>query len=326
MTMGACAAYAVRDRLAARDLRRTLTAMLQHRLPAEDVEDVAQTVLCDALAAGSIPADPVEMRRWLAGIARHKVADFHRTRARRAGRTDAFDDADDDADIACPPPPVEARALLASVVEETRAPRDRETLSWLVREHAGDRLADIAKEAGLPSPVVRQRVSRLRRALRARWASALVVLVVGGGLVAAAANMAPPEKEAIAPDPSIVAPRVAPAAQPASPLDGTWTVESVDPKATLTPAEKKLLEKEASSVKVHVDGRRIDLAIRGGHLALTVTDVARIDDRTSRITLVADSGASVRATVTADGADRLRVSIPQGRLAGRAVLRRAAER
>ena len=64
--------------LAREDVRRGLTALLRRRVPGQEVDDLAQTILCDALASSSIPSDPEEMRRWLIGIARHKIADYHR--------------------------------------------------------------------------------------------------------------------------------------------------------------------------------------------------------------------------------------------------------
>ncbi len=319
MSLGIPVGVVVRERLAARDLRRNLTAMLERRLPAEDVEDVAQTVLADALAADRVPQDPVEMRRWLAGIVRHKVADFHRARARVEKRTSPLD-AEEGGEPACPPPPLEARELLANVLGETEAPRDRETLSWLVREHHGDRLADIAKEAGLPSPVVRQRVSRLRRALRQRWAGALLLALVAGGGIAGARLVAGEESDAIAPDPSVApAPLVLPAA--ASPFDGVWKVESVKPHVSLTPAQRALLDAEARAAKVKVHGARIEVSAPAGTLVVTARDVTRAKDGSMTATMVTASGASQRVTVIPDGS-RVRVVIPGGRFAGEAVLAR----
>jgi DNA-directed RNA polymerase specialized sigma24 family protein len=322
MSLGVPTGILVRDRLAARDLRRNLTAMLERRLPAGDVDDVAQTVLADALAAERVPQDPVEMRRWLAGIARHKVADFHRARARNEKRTSPLD-AEDADEPACPPPPLEAREVLASVLDETESPRDRETLAWLVREHHGDRLADIAKEAGLPSPVVRQRVSRLRRALRQRWASALVLLVAAGGAFAGARWAGGDETSAIAPDPSVApAPLVAPAAAPSSPFDGAWKVESITPHVALTPAQRTLLDAQAKAATVKVQGTRIELSAPAGTLVVTAKDVVK-DKKTGAIsaTVVTAGGASQRVRILPEGA-RVRVTIPSGRFAGEAVLSR----
>src|SRR5688572_7555967 len=169
-----------RQRLGARELRRNITAMLRSRVPATEIDDVTQTVLCDALAAPHVPTDPIELRRWLAGITRHKVADYHR----RSKRTPAMV-SEDNVDLGTEPAPFEEREILKSVLEGTSSPRDRETMQWLVREHGGERLCEIAQETGVPPCVVRQRVSRLRRALRSRFMMLLLaVLVVGGGAMA----------------------------------------------------------------------------------------------------------------------------------------------
>ncbi|MDF2697521.1 MAG: hypothetical protein K0S65_5904, partial [Labilithrix sp.] len=98
-----------RDLLGGSDVRRGLTALLRRRVPPQEVEDIAQTVLADALAASTVPTDPEELRRWLTGIARHKIADFHRRRARTNARM-----AEDDAAelIASSPTAFEEREVL----------------------------------------------------------------------------------------------------------------------------------------------------------------------------------------------------------------------
>jgi DNA-directed RNA polymerase specialized sigma24 family protein len=305
--------------LGARDLRRNLTAMLERRLPREDVDDVAQTVLCDALQAERIPSDPVELRKWLAGIARHKVADFHRSRARTSKRTDRLDD-EGAPEPECPPAPIEAREVLANVIDETTAPRDRETLGWLVREHAGDRLADIAKEAGLPSPVVRQRVSRLRRALRKRWAAALAFVFLLGGLAGGAYTFSGNGAGgvAIAPDPSVASPPVVAAAP--SPLDGTWRVERIDPTMKLAPAQKELLDAELPTIRVKVQGARIDITAHMGTLGLTAKDVVQAKDGTISATVVAPNGVQQRVTIQRLGESRLKLTVKDARFGGTAVL------
>lgn len=307
--------------LGARDLRRNLTAMLERRLPREDVDDVAQTVLCDALQAERIPADPVELRRWLAGIARHKVADFHRARARTSKRTDRLDD-EGAIEPESPPAPLEAREVLANVIGETTTPRDRETLGWLVREHAGDRLTDIAKEAGLPSPVVRQRVSRLRRSLRQRWASALAfLLLLGAGgaySLGSSGTAGSGGGVAITPDPSVASPPIVAAAP--SPLDGTWRVEKLEPAMALTQAQRAMIDSELPSARVKVHGANIQISANAGTLSLTAKDVVQAKDGTITATVVAPNGVAQRVTIKREGDARLRLSVKEGRFAGQAVL------
>lgn len=304
--------------LGARDLRRNLTAMLERRLPREDVDDVAQTVLCDALQAERIPSDPVELRRWLAGIARHKVADFHRSRARTSGRTERLDD-EGAIEPESPPAPLEAREVLANVIGETTAPRDRETLGWIVREHQGDQLSDIAEEAGLPSPVVRQRVSRLRRALRKRWAQALAFVFLLGGAGGAAYSLFGDGSGsiAIAPDPSVASPPIAAAP---SPLDGTWRVQKIEPTAKLTQAQQALLDSEVPTIRVKVQGARIEITAHMGAMVLTAKDVVQAKDGTISATVVTPNGISQRVTIKREGEARLRLTVKDARFGGTAIL------
>src|SRR5271155_2083168 len=84
-------------------LRSSLVAFVRRRVPPSDVEDVVQTVLCDALAAPNPPREPRALKPWLIGVARHKIVDWNR----RAHREPPVDPGD----IPEPPPPVEARGL-----------------------------------------------------------------------------------------------------------------------------------------------------------------------------------------------------------------------
>ena len=145
-----------------------LSSIVRRRVPPSDVDDVVQAVLCDALASHLIPIDEREIGRWICGIAKNKVADFHR----RAKRETAMDEDEPSASDRSG----EVRVLLRAVVLDAAATaRGEEALEWIVREHAGEDLSRIAEETHLPAPVVRQRVSRLRRALRDRW--------LGGGVL-----------------------------------------------------------------------------------------------------------------------------------------------
>jgi DNA-directed RNA polymerase specialized sigma24 family protein len=163
----------VRQRLLEPGFRARLSAMVRRRVPASDADDVLQTVMCDALAASAAPASDVDAGRFIGGIAKNKVADFHR-RSRR--------EAHDAANVEELPSGQGARAeacVLLGAIAEDVTPSAKQTLEWIVREHAGEELAQIAKEARLPAPVVRQRVSRMRRALRARWLGPALVVLLG---------------------------------------------------------------------------------------------------------------------------------------------------
>src|SRR5579862_401214 len=65
-----------------RDLRAALVAMVRRRVPESDVEDVVQATLTEAIASPNAPTDADLLRRWVFGIAKHKVGDFYRQRVR----------------------------------------------------------------------------------------------------------------------------------------------------------------------------------------------------------------------------------------------------
>jgi DNA-directed RNA polymerase specialized sigma24 family protein len=152
-----------RELLADPELYRALVRFVQGRVPRTDVEDVAQATLTDALEAADAPTSPDQLRRWVLGIARHKVADFFR-RAKRELTSEALDEVPADS------APHSARELLRWAQRELpEGGESPKTLEWMMREAGGDKLETIAAEERMPAPRVRQRVSRLRRHLRSRW-------------------------------------------------------------------------------------------------------------------------------------------------------------
>jgi len=158
-------------------LRGWVERYLRGRVPPSDVDDVVQTVLCAAVAARRVPEDEEQLRRWLIGIARHKVADLHRHRA-RAKEVELKDH-----DWAAPAP-LEARELARWAEEQIPdAPEAKRTLAWMAREGAGEKLAHIAAEDQVPADRVRQRVSRMRRFMRRRWQAELAAVAVTIGAV-----------------------------------------------------------------------------------------------------------------------------------------------
>lgn len=309
------------------DVRRGLAAMLRRRVPAQEVEDVAQTVLADALAAPAIPTDPEELRRWLTGIARHKIADFHRRQARMTARMDVASPVES---VAASPVAFEEREVLHALLGETRSRREAETMEWLVREHAGERLADIASEKGIPAPVVRQRVSRLRRALRSRWTHALGLVAVLAGLGALGLAAHGP-REAIAPDPAADVAWTPTAPASASPADafvkearGLWIVRTVRPARALTAAERRLVDVEAKGAEVRIDGERVDLETRGFKTSWRIASLEKTA-RGARVGLTNASGAKMTAdAVLVEDAvgPRLDVTFHGPRFGGTVSLRR----
>lgn len=218
--------------------RAALLARVRRRVPDADAEDVVQSVLAEALSSPARPDEPEAARRWIWGIARHKIADHHR----RAGR-----ETNDVPERAAPPAPHEENALLAWAVGELPPGADaQKTLDWLLREGEGETLEAIAEEERLPAPVVRQRVSRLRRLLRSRWAqlvAAGLAVLVGWALLRRQGRErpigVPPD---VREDPSLVAVRTRAramrddAARAAAQRDWARCLERLDAAKAIDPA------------------------------------------------------------------------------------------
>jgi hypothetical protein len=140
--------------------------------------------------------------------------------------------------------------VLLGAIAQDATPGAKQTLEWILREHAGEELAQIAKEMRLPAPVVRQRVSRMRRALRARWLGPALVILLGVGFCAAWRARTPDVIVADSPtDPA--------AAAALARLQGDWLVEG-------------------TRVRVRVDGAKVSVDAPGVHfervIVLTSTD------------------------------------------------------
>lgn len=325
MTMAAVPAPP-RSELADAGLRRSLTAALRRRVPAREAEDLAQTVLCEALASPRLPSDPVELRRWVVAIARHKIADFHR-RGRRLvpGEVEALDPVDPRAPAG---ETLEARELLEEIArvagESEDGGRGARTLGWLVREHEGEQLREIAASEGLPATLVRQRVSRLRRALRARYAGLLALLFASGATLAGlrAVGVGPLASHA---GTGIVADATSDGARALAVLQGRWQVVSValDPasEARLEPAERALLA-GAGGLEVVVEGARARL-VPGKESAFRHLEVVLVGEGTAKLVGRAPSGAAGTADLAwGSSPGELAVEVDDGRLRGRIRLRR----
>ncbi|MEO7111821.1 MAG: sigma-70 family RNA polymerase sigma factor [Polyangiaceae bacterium] len=152
--------------------RNALCSMVRKRVPERDVEDVVQSTLVEALSSATKPEEPEAMRKWIWGIARNKVADYHR-RAKRE-TFDVPDVGEEANDVAV------NDMLRWAMRELPKEQEDRQTLEWLLREGDGEKLEAIAESAKIPAPRIRQRVSRLRRHLRTRWAADLAALAALG--------------------------------------------------------------------------------------------------------------------------------------------------
>ena len=164
----------VRTLLADPSLRSALQAMVRRRVPEAEVDDIDQAAFTEALSSETAPDDPDALRRWIFGVARNKVVDFHR----RAKRTTPAEDA--------PEPVAEAaphsdRDLLRWAERELPPGKDApKTLEWMLREGAGEKLEAIAASEKIPAPTVRQRVHRLRQWMKKRWAAELALVAAAG--------------------------------------------------------------------------------------------------------------------------------------------------
>ena len=153
-------------------LRSALARFVRGKVPEHDAEDIVQATLADALAAPQAPSDPSELRRWIHGIARHKVADHFR-RVSRERAPDSSGLAEVPADSAA----LSARDLLRWAENELPEGENAEnTLEWMLREGDGEKLEHIADEEALAAPNVRQRVARMRRYFKTRWAEQLAAV------------------------------------------------------------------------------------------------------------------------------------------------------
>lgn len=155
--------------------RRALASYVRRRGGADDTEDVVQNVLCDLLAVQNLPSDPGDLPRFVNAIARRRVVDEHRRRARVGG------EAAREPSISMHP---EARDLLGRIERDAEVMGQRGSLTCLLREHAGETLLDVAREQALNPTTLRQRICRLRKALRTRYLGAIVMLLLGGSALA----------------------------------------------------------------------------------------------------------------------------------------------
>ena len=117
----------------------------------------------------------------------------------------------------------------------------------------------------------------------------------------------------------LVAMLVATAAAPSS-LDGTWRVEKLEPSMKLTPAQQQILDSELPSIRVKVQGARIEITAHMGSLVLTAKDVSQAKDGTISATVVSPNGVSQRVTIKKEGDNRVRLTVKDARYGGTAVL------
>jgi RNA polymerase sigma factor (sigma-70 family) len=177
-------------RLADPTLRRAVEAAVRRRVRGDEADDVVQATYADVLAAQRLPENDEEFRRFVFGVARNKVFDhFRRQRRSPEELSEAEHEGDEQ--------PLSARDILRWAEGELPDPDAHDTLQWMLREGDGEKLEHIARDARVPAPRVRKRVSRLRKLLRERWAAELTLaglllgLLLLGALAYYAAGHAP---------------------------------------------------------------------------------------------------------------------------------------
>lgn len=193
--------------------REALARMVRRRVPESDAEDIVQAALVEGFASGRPADDPDALRRWVWGVARHKVVDHFRRRRREASELP------DVADERERPAYDELDLLRWAKRELPKGENAEETLRWMLREADGETLETIAEESNVPAPRVRKRVSRLREYFRERWTGqAAALLALGVVLVVLvlvyrwkttrddiAKDIPPPAPSQIAPTPHEIA-------------------------------------------------------------------------------------------------------------------------
>ena len=208
--MSTHARSALRQYVAQPATRSSLRAYVRRRGFLEDADDLVQTVLCDALAVQAVPAEAADLPRFVTGIASNKIADERRRRAR-------WKHAElPEQGISITP---EATDFLARIDADLTEPEHRRSLGWLLREHAGDSLLEIAREQALRPETLRQRICRLRRHLRAVYICPLALFLAIGALAL------PSVHDRAAPSPS----RSSEAVQALAAYQGSWRVVAVAP-------------------------------------------------------------------------------------------------
>lgn len=157
------------------DLRVALVGMVRKRVPESEVEDIVQATLADAISSPHAPEDSEALRRWIFGIAKNKVVDYHRRAGRETFEVPELPD--------CPTPHVEADLLRWAEKHLPPGDENQTTLDWMLREGEGEKLERIAETENVPATSVRQRVSRLRRHFKSHWQKEVALLATLGVLV-----------------------------------------------------------------------------------------------------------------------------------------------
>jgi len=215
------------ERLADPGLTARLSHFVRTRVPEDDVKDIVQATIADALAAEEHPDGDEDIVRWVFGICRHKLVDWFR-RMRREVPHDL--QANEDA-VPAESVPTSAMDLMRWARKELPPGKENEqTLEWMLREGEGEKLETIAADANVPAPRVRQRVSRLRRYYKKKWAAqaaAVAALLLVALAIVFALRRKDQDQVAPRPEPSFV-----PSALPPAPIGPPEVPQSLPAAST----------------------------------------------------------------------------------------------
>ncbi len=179
-------------------LLASLARFVGARVPGSEVDDIVQSVVAEAIVSSHAPAVEDQVAPWVHGIARHKVVDWFRAHRREVPHDPELQDS-----IGVEDTSAEANDLYRWAQKELpEGEENAKTLEWMLREGAGENLESIAADANLPAPRVRQRVSRLRRHYKARWAAQTAALAALLAVIVAIFIASRRKQEPIAPRPA----------------------------------------------------------------------------------------------------------------------------
>jgi DNA-directed RNA polymerase specialized sigma24 family protein len=275
-----------------------LRMVVRRTVPAHDVDDVVQATLCDALRASRVPDRREDLSRWLVTIAKRRAADFHRMQ-RKTVSIDGESPSDDEKNGLT----VEWRDAVGRAVADAEGDaQTRRALELSLREAEGESYSELARSESMTEVAMRQRVSRFRRRMAAKWLAAVAL----GVAVAWAGQRAIVERE----DAPLILPdavdRVVPVLRS---LSGRWDVLSWS-------GAEPLLGVSA----IELEGTSLRLVSPAGDRVLTVLDIDREASGQARWRVRAGSHVA-NVLVKVDGS-RASVTLDEGRWSGTALLLR----
>jgi DNA-directed RNA polymerase specialized sigma24 family protein len=180
-----------RSLLADAAIHASLRRAIASRVPAQEVEDLAQATLLEAHAAADAPEERAAFERWLNMKGRSNAIDFLRRRGRHArwmsgedvddaplpaaSAQDAYDARDG---LRFAQAHLEARGAVAAGDSGAAAQARARSVRWLLLRLRGESLESIAVTEGVQLKTVSVSVKRLQRNLHAAWLAVAAIVVV----------------------------------------------------------------------------------------------------------------------------------------------------